>query len=43
MAGANTASGSASVPAGGGSVTVAISPAAAVTASELTDLVLIGP
>lgn len=42
-AGAATGSGSGSVPAGGGSVTVAISGTPTVTASELTDLVLIGP
>ena len=42
-AGATTGSGSATVPAGGGSVTVAIAGTPAVTASELTDLVLIGP
>lgn len=42
-AGATTGSGSASVPAGGGSVTVAISGTPAVTASELTDLVMVGP
>jgi hypothetical protein len=42
-AGATTGSGSASVPSGGGSVTVPIPGTPAVTASELTDLVLIGP
>jgi hypothetical protein len=42
-AGATKGSGSATVPAGGGSVTVTLSTTPAVTASELTDLVLIGP
>lgn len=36
-------SGSAAVPAGGGSVTVTLGTAPAVTASEQTDLVLVGP
>jgi hypothetical protein len=42
-AGASTGSGSATVPAGGGSVTVALTGTPAATTGELTDLVLIGP
>jgi len=41
--GATNASGSAAVPGGGGSVTVTLGSAPAVTASEQTDLVLVGP
>jgi len=41
--GATFASGSASVPAGGGSVTVTLGAAPPVTASEQTDIVLVGP
>lgn len=41
--GSATGSGSATVPAAGGSVTVTLGSAPAVTASEQTDLVLLGP
>lgn len=41
--GVTNASGSAAVPGGGGSVTVTLASAPAVTASEQTDLVLVGP
>jgi hypothetical protein len=41
--GVTNTSGSAVVPAGGGSVTVALGSAPAVTVSEETDLVLVGP
>jgi len=41
--GVTNASGSAAVPGGGGSVTVTLGSAPAVTASEQTDLVLVGP
>lgn len=41
--GVANASGSAAVPGGGGSVTVALGSAPAVTAAEQTDLVLVGP
>jgi hypothetical protein len=41
--GVANASGSATVPGGGGSVTVALGSAPAVTASEQTDLVMVGP
>ena len=41
--GVTNASGSAAVPGGGGSVTVALGSAPAVTAAEQTDLVLVGP
>jgi hypothetical protein len=41
--GATNGSGSAAVPAGGGSVTVTLGSAPTVTASEQTDLVLVGP
>jgi len=41
--GVTNSSGSATVPAGGGSVTVALAVPPAVTAVEQTDLVLIGP
>jgi len=41
--GGTNSSGSAAVPAGGGSVTVTLSVPPAVTASEQTDLVLVGP
>lgn len=41
--GVTNASGSAAVPGGGGSVTVALGSAPLVTASEQTDLVLVGP
>jgi hypothetical protein len=41
--GVTNASGSAAVPGGGGSVTVTLGSAPAVTASEETDLVLVGP
>ena len=41
--GATTGSGSAAVPAGGGTVTVTLGVAPAVTAGEQTDLVLVGP
>lgn len=41
--GSTTGSGSATVPAAGGSVTVTLSAAPAVTAAEETDLVLTGP
>ena len=41
--GAANASGSAAVPAGGGSVTVTLGSAPAVSTTEQTDLVLVGP
>jgi hypothetical protein len=41
--GITNGSGSAAVPAGGGAVTVTLGAAPAVTASEQTDLVLVGP
>ncbi|MDH4333761.1 MAG: hypothetical protein OEW24_00610 [Chloroflexota bacterium] len=41
--GVTNASGSATVPGGGGSVTVALGTAPAVTTSEQTDLVMVGP
>ena len=41
--GSATGSGSATVPAGGGSVTVTLGTAPAATAAETTDLVLVGP
>jgi hypothetical protein len=41
--GTTNGSGSAGVPIGGGSVTVTLGVSPAVTASELTDLVLVGP
>jgi hypothetical protein len=41
--GVTNASGSAAVPAGGGSVTVTLGVAPVVTASEQTDLVVVGP
>ncbi len=41
--GAANATGSAAVPAGGGSVTVALGSAPAVSVAEQTDLVLVGP
>jgi len=41
--GVANASGSATVPGGGGSVTVTLGTAPAVTASEQTDLLLVGP
>jgi hypothetical protein len=41
--GVTNASGSAAVPGGGGSVTVALGSAPVVTATEQTDLVLVGP
>lgn len=41
--GTTTGSGSASVPAGGGSVTVSLSATPAVSAVEQTDIVLVGP
>lgn len=41
--GITTASGSAAVPGGGGSVTVTLGSAPAVAASERTDLILVGP
>jgi hypothetical protein len=41
--GVTNASGSAAVPVGGGSVTVTLGSAPAVSASEQTDLVLVGP
>ncbi len=41
--GVTNSSGSAAVPAGGGSVTVTLAVAVAVTAWEQTDLVLVGP
>lgn len=41
--GVTNASGSAAVPAGGGSVTVTLGSAPLVTATEQTDLVLVGP
>jgi hypothetical protein len=41
--GITNGSGSAGVPVGGGSVTVTLGVSPAVTASELTDLVLVGP
>ena len=41
--GVTNASGSAAVPGGGGSVTVVLGSAPAVTAAEQTDLVLVGP
>lgn len=41
--GATNSGGSAAVPGGGGSVTVTIAVPPAVTASEQTDLVLVGP
>ena len=41
--GVTNGSGSAAVPGGGGSVTVTLSVAPSVTASEQTDLVLVGP
>jgi hypothetical protein len=41
--GITTGSGSATVPAGGGSVTVTLSTTPAATAAETTDLVLVGP
>lgn len=41
--GLTNASGSAAVPGGGGSVTVVLGSAPAVTAAEQTDLVLVGP
>ncbi|MEO8273095.1 MAG: hypothetical protein ABI620_03430 [Chloroflexota bacterium] len=41
--GSATGSGLATVPAAGGSVTVALGPAPAVSASEQTEIVLTGP
>jgi len=41
--GSATGSGSTTVPAGGGSVTVTLGSAPAATAAETTDLVLVGP
>ena len=41
--GVTNASGSAAVPGGGGSVTVILGSAPAVTATEQTDLVMVGP
>ena len=41
--GATNGSGSAAVPGGGGSVTVTLAATPAVTATEQTDLVLVGP
>jgi hypothetical protein len=41
--GSTTGSGSATVPAGGGSVTVTLSTTPAATAAETIDLVLVGP